>query len=479
MKKLTTVLTASVLTLTALLSAPESVPPTEASAAGPLKIMPIGDSITFGLGDTGGYRKHLDRVLKEKGIEFDLVGPEGKNEATFSYNGRTLTYDDNNAGYSGFTIKQHYPIPSWGENGLLERLKQRNAFSAQPDIVLLIIGTNDMTANRNLNDCSADLHSLLDYMLESIPQESMIFIGSIPEFTEYGGNPTRVGNYNNTVKTVAESYEQDGKNVRFADVHGCLDGMNDIGSDRLHPNAGGYEKMGVFWANVIEEYLGEGQPVDDSPLVFDFENGLSGWSGRGSASADISSEAAAGGNSSAAVTGRAADWNGIAYTVSTRKFPAGTEISVLANVMQKSGEPVHFKMTMQYTDSDGKAVYDTFAEADAASGEWKKLVAATYTVPEGKSPVLYFETDGSKCDFYLDDVTIMKADGSIVPPEEDPPVGDIDGSGTTDLADVKALRDYLTTEKSEINAEAADLDQNGRLDVTDLSLLKRVLLPES
>ena len=93
--------------------------------------------------------------------------------------------------------------------------------------------------------------------------------------------------------------------------------------------------------------------------------------------------------------------------------------------------------------------------------------------------MLYIETDGSKCDFYLDDVTIMKADGSIVPPEEDPPVGDIDGSGTTDLADVKALRDYLTTEKSEINAEAADLDQNGRLDVTDLSLLKRVLLPES
>ena len=49
-------------------------------------------------------------------------------------------------------------------------------------------------------------------------------------------------------------------------------------------------------------------------------------------------------------------------------FPAKT-FSANAQVMQKSGASVHFKMTMQYETADG-AVYDTFAECDAASGEW-------------------------------------------------------------------------------------------------------------
>ena len=66
-----------------------------------------------------------------------------QNSASFSNNGQTIGYDDNHAGYSGFTIKQQYPIPSWGENGLLEKLKSKNAIaSAKPDIVLLMIGTN-------------------------------------------------------------------------------------------------------------------------------------------------------------------------------------------------------------------------------------------------------------------------------------------------------------------------------------------------
>ena len=70
-----------------------------------IRIMPAGDSITFGMGDTGGYRKYLDYFLKEKGYtNFDFVGPEGKNSASFNYNGKSVTYDDNHAGYSGYTI---------------------------------------------------------------------------------------------------------------------------------------------------------------------------------------------------------------------------------------------------------------------------------------------------------------------------------------------------------------------------------------
>ncbi|MBR4509673.1 MAG: cellulase family glycosylhydrolase [Ruminococcus sp.] len=228
-----------------------------------IRIMPIGDSITFGYGHTGGYRKFLDYYLKDKGYtKVDMVGPEGSNSASFSFNGKNVSYDDNHAGYSGFTIKQQYPIPSWGENGLLEKLKSKNAVSsAQPDIVLLIIGTNDMTANRNLSDCESDLHDLVDYILASMPADGMVFMGSIPEFTAYGGNAQRVANYNATVKKVAESYANAGKHVQFADVHGYLNGMNDMDTDKLHPTENGYEKMGKFWAGIVDDYVAASAPV--------------------------------------------------------------------------------------------------------------------------------------------------------------------------------------------------------------------------
>ena len=250
MKKIKAILTASVMTLTTLISSAGYALPLETSAMDQVSIMPIGDSITFGLGDDGGYRKFLDYTLRSKGIEFDMVGPEGKNIDSFNYNGQVCQYDGNHAGYSGFTIKQQYPIPSWGENGLLERLQSKNAVKqAQPDIVLLIIGTNDMTANRDLGECEKDLHTLIDYIRSDMPEDGVIFMGSIPEFTAYGGNAQRVGNYNATVQKVAESYD---KHVQFADVHGSLNGMADMSSDNLHPSSKGYEKMGKFWAEVIE-----------------------------------------------------------------------------------------------------------------------------------------------------------------------------------------------------------------------------------
>ena len=234
-----------------------------------IKIMPAGDSITFGQGEDGGYRKYLDYFMKQKGYTgIDLVGPESTGwggAPSFSYNGQNVTYDGDHAGYSGFTIKQQ--PNSWSnDSGLYEKLKNNDAIKKyKPDVVLLIIGTNDMTANRNLDDCASDLRTLVDYILADMPEGGKVYMGSIPEFTLYGGSPERVGNYNATVKKVADEYANAGKNVEFADVHGALDGMNDIGNDNLHPNGKGYEKMGKFWADLLDDYLSASAVVPTEP----------------------------------------------------------------------------------------------------------------------------------------------------------------------------------------------------------------------
>lgn len=475
MKKIKALLTASVVTLTTLFSSAWHAPSFEAASIDQVSIMPIGDSITFGLGEDGGYRKYLDRTLKTKDIEFDMVGPEGRNSESFNYNGQNCQYDGNHAGYSGYTIKQQYPIPSWGENGLLEKLKSKDAVKqAQPDIILLIIGTNDMTANRNLNDCEKDLHTLIDYILGDMPEDGVVFMGSIPEFTAYGGNEQRVGNYNNTVKKVAESY---GDNVQFADVHGCLNGMADMSNDNLHPSGAGYEKMGKFWAEVIEDYLSEQNDNPENPEILrsDFENGLSGWQERGGVSVSATTDEASNGTASAFVTGRTASWNGISYSLSSKRCPAGTHISVQAKIMQKTDSPVHFKMTMQY-DDDGNAVYDTFAETDAASGSWVTLSSPDYVIKDGSSPILYIETDTDLCDFYLDEVIVMKTDGTDLPDTNQ--IGDVNSDGEFNVADLILLQKWMLAypDVKLDNWEAADLCEDGTLNLLDLCMMKSKLI---
>ncbi len=215
------------------------------------------------------------------------------------------------------------------------------------------------------------------------------------------------------------------------------------------------------------------QAAETELLHTGFEDGLSGWTGRGGAKVAASTAAAAEGASSAAVTGRTASWHGISYALGS-SCPAGTCIRVEAKVMQKSGEAVHFKMTMQY-ESGGKTEYDTFAEGDSVSGDWLTLSAERYTVPQGTDPVLYFETDTAACDFYLDEVTVTRI-GAAVLPSGNFKKGDADHSGKTNQADAEALRDYLLGKDAAVGADTADLDGDSVLTAKDLSMLKDLLL---
>src|SRR5580765_2497013 len=55
---------------------------TAAHAAAPLiRILPLGDSITYGLGATGGYRLPLNQLLTNAGYSVDFVGTQTGNGA--------------------------------------------------------------------------------------------------------------------------------------------------------------------------------------------------------------------------------------------------------------------------------------------------------------------------------------------------------------------------------------------------------------
>ncbi|WP_294491244.1 carbohydrate binding domain-containing protein, partial [uncultured Ruminococcus sp.] len=105
---------------------------------------------------------------------------------------------------------------------------------------------------------------------------------------------------------------------------------------------------------------------------------------RGAASV---SKASGGYNSSNALLceGRTATWNGAAIALSPA-FKAGEAYSFSVNAMSKDGgDTSTFKLTLQYTGSDGQTKYDEIASGTAPKGEWVQLANTQYTIPAGAS----------------------------------------------------------------------------------------------
>lgn len=243
-----------------------------------VKIMPLGDSITYGMADEGGYRKYLDVALKQKGCtNFDFVGPEGSDSATFNYHGQTMTYDDNHAGYSGYTITDLEGGWFGKLNGILETMQNGDYIRKySPDIILLQIGTNDVS-NGYLDGSEGRLHKLLDYLLSNMPSGGTIFLTTIPDLgnSMWGGDSNaNIASYNELIKKTATAYES--KNVVYADIHSTIDASKDL-ADGVHPNAGGYEQMGNYWADMLVPYLsGEKQQTTDTTPKTENNSGILG-----------------------------------------------------------------------------------------------------------------------------------------------------------------------------------------------------------
>ncbi len=254
--------------------------------------------------------------------------------------------------------------------------------------------------------------------------------------------------------------------------------------------------------------------ADNVLLNSTFEDGLGGWTGRGGAQVAVTSDVAASGSKSAAVTGRTDAWNGIAYTLDSATFPAGSTISVSAMVFQQDTPAgVNFKMTVQYGGSGGMTnpgggewtfpgggewtfpgggfgggvaadgdttTYDTFAEKLAPAGTWTELSKEGYTIGSGSNPILYIETESSTCDFNVDDIVIVSG-SALDKPETPPPAetnlkGDVNGDGKVNKNDVTELQNYLLAKSEAVSGKSADIDGNSKLTAADLSLLKDLIL---
>ena len=222
--------------------------------------------------------------------------------------------------------------------------------------------------------------------------------------------------------------------------------------------------------------------ADDYIFHDTFETGEGDWAGRGSAKVASSSAAAYSGNSSLLCSGRAASWNGASKALDTSVFVPGNEYSFSVNVMYSSGSAEDsFKLTLQYNDADGKAIYSNIAKATVSKGDWVQLSNTNYQIPDGATDlVFYVETEDSEISFYIDEAIGAEA-GTEIKGAGGPKkviLGDVDFDGKIDGFDTCLLREALIdgsiTGGSDL--KAADVNSDKKLDTADLVLHQQYII---
>lgn len=197
----------------------------------PLKIIPLGDSITLGLFVPGGYRAPLYQVLTNAGYSIDFSG-------TQSGNGVATLPDPEHEGYSGFTIR--------GVNNILPDI-----FGAtpDPDIILIFLGTNDYRGSGDdVNNATNRLEMLIRRMSTNWPGAKMIVGNLLPREPVWEAEIQKT--FNPMLPALCERLRTQGVPAYFTDLRGVTT-LADL-PDGLHPTQFSYNKLATNWFAAIK-----------------------------------------------------------------------------------------------------------------------------------------------------------------------------------------------------------------------------------
>ncbi len=204
------------------------------NAAPPIRIMPVGDSITCGSNVAGGYRLELYRLLTAAGYNVDFVGTQ----ASACYT--NALPDADHEGHSGWRIDQIDSIIV----GVFNQI-------ADPDILLLLIGTNDFGQGYDITNAIHRLNALVGKMATNRPFCKIIVANLLERGEPQNSQITNL--FNPFVPGLVASNAALGREVYFDDLRSDVP-LADM-PDKLHPNATGYAKMATNWFNVITSHF--------------------------------------------------------------------------------------------------------------------------------------------------------------------------------------------------------------------------------
>jgi len=204
--------------------------------AAPVKIMPLGDSIT---GSPGCWRATLWQNLVDNGYsDIDFVG-------TLPDPGCGVTYDGDNEGHGGYLatdIANNNQLPGW-------------LSATTPDIVMMFLGTNDTWSSKGTSVILDAFTILVDQMRSSNPNMKILVAQITPN--NYSGCDVCTPNIidlNTAIPAWAAGLSTGQSPITVVDQFSGYNTDTDT-YDGCHPNDSGNAKIAANWFPALAAYL--------------------------------------------------------------------------------------------------------------------------------------------------------------------------------------------------------------------------------
>lgn len=228
------VVLAATLAVTGLSAAVLAATAGPASAATPVRVMPLGDSIT---GSPGCWRQVLWSRLQSSGYSHvDFVGSLNTSQSCGS------AFDGQNEGHGGILardIANRNQLPGW-------------LATARPDVVMLQLGTNDVWNNIAPSTLLNQYFSTLVNQMRAQNPAMRIVVAKIPPMNPSGCSdcPQRVVNFNNAIPAWAASRSTAASPITVVDLWTGFSTSADT-TDGVHPGSSpsstGNQKIAAAW----------------------------------------------------------------------------------------------------------------------------------------------------------------------------------------------------------------------------------------
>ena len=220
-----------------------------AKAAPPvLRLMPVGDSITFGVGSPtkSSYRRPL----------MNLLANQSRFSVTFAGSQASGNLPDlANEGHSGYIIDEiRAGIDGW-------------VAGARPDVVLLHLGINDYNRNVDVANAPARLRTLIDRIFADKPGVTVLVMGLIPTTV---GRENQAATFNNQVRAMESGLRQAGKKFRYIQPPALA--ASEL-PDGLHPNDAGFARMAQGFHDMLNQVFTDGWVAGGPALNAGTESG--------------------------------------------------------------------------------------------------------------------------------------------------------------------------------------------------------------
>ena len=206
-------------------------------SGGSLRIMPLGDSITEGESGHNTYRRVLWQRLQGAGCDVDFVGTKFGVSSGYrnspSKSPPNGDFDLDHEGYWDYQVNELLPFVA------------SSVAAAQPDIVLIHVGTNDVLAGQSAAGIAGEISSLINTLRSGKSDVYIVLAKIIPAASSTAGTSA----LNRQIDGIAARLNTAASPVVVVDQASGYSTADNY--DGVHPAPSGENKLGNRWADTV------------------------------------------------------------------------------------------------------------------------------------------------------------------------------------------------------------------------------------